>query len=527
MAGAPAVAATHKLALLVANHEGGAGLAKLRYAGRDGARLADVLDELGGFDRDDMLSVIDGDASAVISSLDDMEHKVVVAKQDGDEVVLLFYYSGHAQNGVLRLGDSTLDMATVRKRLEDSSADVRIAFVDSCGAGAMTRDKGGTLAPPFVVAVDEGLSARGQVVITSSSADEVSQESDEIQGSFFTHYLATGLRGEADRNHDGRVTLEEAYSYSYGRTVAATATTRAGAQHPTYAYDLRGAGDVTLTEPGGADVIIAFPASLAGRYFVVDLDRQLFVAEVDKSAGATSKIALPKGSYAVKKRLEAYLLLQRIGARDQGTFTVDEASMERVSFEDDYAKGTPILQASLNPSVRWSLSAGLGAQTVLDSIDNGGLFPSLPFVTLEARAHDLFRQHLLGSIDLGLGSVASVRTVDGGALGTASFAVQVTQLQAGASVLWEEKYLDDSVTLAGGARVAGLLFHHEFVDDTAPVTEQSYLTFSPGFVGIAGWSLASFIRFEAMARAHYLPYNVDEVRHLALLDGVLSIWVDF
>lgn len=530
VASAPAFARTQKLALIVANHEGGAGLPKLRYAGRDGSRLADVLDELGGFDRADMLSVIDGEAADVMRTLDEMERKVQQAKSDGDEVVFLFYYSGHAQNGVLRMGSTTLDMSVIKRHLENSSADVRIAFVDSCGAGAMTREKGGSLAPPFVVAVDEGLSAKGQVIITSSSADEVSQESDDIQGSFFTHYLASGLRGEADRNKDGRVTLDEAYGYAYGRTVAATASTRAGAQHPTYHYDLRGAGDVIVTEPGGADVVIAFPETLEGKYFVVDLDRQLFVAEVEKTSGASSRIALPKGQYAIKKRLDSHLLLQKIGAREKGVFTVDESTMERVSFENDYAKGTPILEATLSPDVGFSLSAGVGGQTIIDSIDNGGLFPSMPFVTLELRAHDFFRKDIIGSADVGIGSVQSIRVVDGGPLGVATFPVQVTELQGGVSLLYETKWLDNSVTLAGGGRMAGLLFHHKFLpleQGAPPIEEQSYLTFSPGLVGLAGWNLADWIHLEAMARAHYLPYNVDEVRHLALLDGVLSIWVDF
>lgn len=521
---------TQRFALVVANHEGGPGLPKLRYAGRDGARLADVLSELGGFERADMLSVIDGDAATVVSTMDEVERRIVDAKRAGDEVVYLFYYSGHAQNGTLRLGNTMLDMSTVKSKLETSAADVRLAFIDSCGAGAITREKGGTIAPPFVVAVDEGLSARGQVIITSSSADEVSQESDDIQGSFFTHYLATGLRGDADRNKDGKVTLDEAYGYAYGRTVAATATTRAGAQHPTYSYDLRGAGDVTLTEPGGADVVIDFPAGLEGRYFVVDLDRQLFVAEVEKNAGAPSRIALPTGQYAIKKRLDSHLLMQRLSAREKGVFTVDERTMEKVSFQDDYAKGTPILSDSLEKAIGWSLSLGLGAQTVLDSVNNGGLFPSLGFVTLEARAHNLFRSHLLGSVDLGLGSVQSIRTVDGGPLGVVEYPVQVTEVTVGGSMLWEEQLedlpvVDDGLMLAGGGRVALLSFHHQFLDE-APVSEQNYLTFSPGLVGLVGWSFADWGHVEVMARAHYLPYNVDEVRHLALLDGVVSVWFD-
>ena len=71
------------------------------------------------------------------------------------------------------------------------------------------------------------------------------------------------MRGDADRDHDGRVTLDEAYAYAYGRTVAATAATRAGAQHPTYAFDLKGAGDVVLTQPGDAFVVVEFPDDAA------------------------------------------------------------------------------------------------------------------------------------------------------------------------------------------------------------------------------------------------------------------------
>jgi uncharacterized caspase-like protein len=57
--------------------------------------------------------------------------------------------------------------------------------------------------------------ASGEVVITSSSADELSQESDEVGGSYFTHYLLSGLRGAADTSGDGEVTLDEAYRYVY------------------------------------------------------------------------------------------------------------------------------------------------------------------------------------------------------------------------------------------------------------------------------------------------------------------------
>ena len=50
------------------------------------------------------------------------------------------------------------------------------------------------------------------------------EESDLLGGSYFSHHLASGLLGDADRSADGRVTLAEAYAYAYERTVADTAS---------------------------------------------------------------------------------------------------------------------------------------------------------------------------------------------------------------------------------------------------------------------------------------------------------------
>lgn len=527
-----AFAATQKFALLIAAHNGGEGLPTLRYAGRDATRLADVLVDVGGFHRADILSVVDGDADVVLDLFDELERRVKDAKAKGDEVVVVAYYSGHAQSGALRLGDTTLQMSTMKARLEASSADVRMAFLDSCGAGEITREKGATLAAPFVVKVDEELSAKGQVIIASSSADEVSQESDDIQGSFFTHYLSSGLRGDADRDKDGRVTLDEAYAYAYGRTVAATAATRAGAQHPTYAFDLKGAGDVVLTQPGDAFVVVEFPDVLEGRYFVVDLERQLFVAEVEKQKGGASKIALPKGSYAIKKRLDSHLLMTRVNAREKGAFVVDDAVMDRVDFKDDYAKGTPIqIGATIDREVGLSLSIGAGGQATLSGVDDGGLFPSLPMIVLDARIHNLLRSSLTLDVDVGFGSVKATRTVDGGGIGVLEFPVQATLLQSGAAILWEqplEDLIGQDVVVGVGPRMAGLLYVHQFQGGDAPagLSQQTYLTFTPGLSGFVAYSPVDFAHLEVGGRASYLAYNVDDVRSLAVVEGFVSVWLD-
>jgi uncharacterized caspase-like protein len=76
--------------------------------------------------------------------------------------------------------------------------------------------------------------------------DESSQESDRLRGSFFSHHLVNALRGAADRNGDGRITLAEAYEYTHAQTLRASVQT-VSLQHPTYAYDVKGSGDPLLT----------------------------------------------------------------------------------------------------------------------------------------------------------------------------------------------------------------------------------------------------------------------------------------
>src|SRR5207245_8889318 len=155
--------------------------------------------------------------------------------------------------------------------LRSAPADVRIGLLDSCQSGAITRPKGVRTAPAFDVQQAQAASTRprGLVLIASSSADEESQESDEIGASFFTHYLASGLLGDADASGDGKVTLAEAYAYAYARTVGETAETRAGAQHPVYMYDLGGAGDVVLTELAPSRGAMVFPCAAEGVYVVL------------------------------------------------------------------------------------------------------------------------------------------------------------------------------------------------------------------------------------------------------------------
>src|SRR5690606_29662670 len=145
---------------------------------------------------------------------------------------------------------------------------VKVAVLDSCASGAFTRTKGGAMRPAFLV--DESSNVEGYAFIASSSATELAQESDRIASSFFTHYFVSGLRGGADANRDGRVTLNEAYQHAFDETVLHTESTQGGTQHPAYNMHLAGTGDVVMTDLRSTEASLVLGKDVLGRLFIRD-----------------------------------------------------------------------------------------------------------------------------------------------------------------------------------------------------------------------------------------------------------------
>jgi len=337
-----AQAAIQRFALLVANNEGAKGTQPLVFAHDDLARMQGVLTELGGYDDDRMVVVQGEQRRDLLQAFGVMRDDIAQAQAAGDEAVFLFYYSGHADDDRLQLGTTELTYDELELMLDKSGADVRLAFIDACQSGALTRAKGGTRAPSFVFDVSERLGSEGTVIITSSTGDESSQESDEIGGSYFTHYLVSGLHGAADRNHDEVVTLAEAYDYVYNETVLRTSGTRSGVQHPTFEWDLAGEGDLVLTDLDSSRATLMFSADLAGAFAVFDVTRRAFVAEVDllRGGSADRRLAIRPGRYQIQERFPTHLRVADVVVRAGDKVDVGQLAFEAVEYEDDVAKGT-------------------------------------------------------------------------------------------------------------------------------------------------------------------------------------------
>ena len=222
-----------RLALVVATGTySDPGLRRLRAPARDAADLAQVLADpgIGGF--------------AVTTVIDQPTQQIRLAVEDfldgrGTGDLLLVYLSCH---GLLdahrrlffaatdtrkdRLGSTGVEAAWVLDQLEHCRARRQVLILDSCFSGAFAHGAKGE--------ADLGLRdrflghGRGRVVLTASAATEYSFEGEPTDaaaaGSVFTAALVQGLRtGAADTDHDGHVSVDDAYAYVFDQVQAAGA----------------------------------------------------------------------------------------------------------------------------------------------------------------------------------------------------------------------------------------------------------------------------------------------------------------
>jgi Caspase domain len=505
----------HRFAVIVGNDSGGADTRPLLYARADARKVDDILTRLGGVRADDAQLLLDGTAQDLLTALTVVERRAADAKAHGERTALFVYYSGHAKDGALRLGDTRLPLDSLKARIAASPIDVRIAILDSCRSGELTRTKGARRAPAFAVQADGPRDAKGLVILTSSASDEDSQESDLIGGSYFSHHLASGLLGGADRSGDGRVTLFEAYAYAYDRTVADTAETAAGAQHPTFSYDLAGNGDLVLTDVAARREGVYLPREApSGVYFLVD-GQGFVAAEIVKDAAVDRRVALAPGHYRVKRRLADRLRVGEVDVASGQMITLDEGHLHDVAFSDDPVKGG--YRPDLALSGRWSLGVGGGFQSVFDAPTRESLFPATGLIGVELQLRNFFRRDWVWGLDFAGGGANGVV-----ALQTTAAPFHFSEVSAATSLVveWPHRHLTPFV----GGRLALLFMTRTFDDNAFP--SQFFSTLSPGVVGGATWHVARDWGVVLRARVNYLLYNVDENRSLGFWELATAVTYD-
>jgi hypothetical protein len=295
----PAENSTRRFGLFIGSNNGGRERIMLRYAVSDARVVSRVFSDMGGIASGDNTLLIEPRLRDINSHITAMNDAVTRARQSYKRTEIVFYYSGHSDEDGLLLGRERLSYRELRERISAIPSDMRIVILDSCASGAFTRAKGGVKTQPFLL--DNSSSAEGYAFLTSSSATEMSQESDSIGSSYFTHSLVAGLRGAADTVGDGRVTLNEVYRFAYTETLLKTETSMYGAQHPSYDMQVSGTGDVVLTDIKETSASMIIDQGISGRLSIRDGTDSL-IAEITKTQGKAMELGLEPGLYRITLR---------------------------------------------------------------------------------------------------------------------------------------------------------------------------------------------------------------------------------
>lgn len=357
--------AAESFAVIVGNNSGDPGEVELRYAESDAQKIYETLKDLGGFSPSNMVLLKGEQSSTLLRTLVATNDRIrSVVSNPEKQAVLFVYFSGHADATALHLGGSRFELAQLEQIVRGSSATFRVLVSDACRSGALTRVKGGEVAPPFPLVVDEKLSGEGVVFLTASSANEDAQESDELRGSFFTHAFNSGLLGAADADGDGRVTLEEAYRYAHETTVRSSSRTLAGTQHPTYRYELRGQGKIVLTDVRdvASRATLVFPE---GRTYLVMQGSQTGAVLGEVSAASRSRrLSVKRGRYFIRGRLEKHLLEGEIDAAG-GEVQVRDDRLHEVAYARLVRKGGSDVTSAHGPIAGYTFRSALNNSTGL------------------------------------------------------------------------------------------------------------------------------------------------------------------
>ena len=350
--------ATSQYAILIGANVGGPGQPQLRYAQDDARKMNEVLTELSGYSAGNIIRLNQPTPSQLIAAIDRVAARIVADQMAGKVSRVLFYYSGHAKATALNLGDNEFPLYDLRARLVGLPSKLTVVVLDACQSGAFSRIKGATPAADFSINSKSRLDATGIAVLASSTGSELSQESENLRSSYFTHHLLVGMRGAADSNRDGRVSVDEGYRYAYNQTLLATSQTAVGGQHVTLEVDLKGHGEIPLSYPQPATAKVELPKDLNGHAVVEHLRSHSVIAELEKVRGASIRIAVAPGDYRVIIRDGDQVRSCPITATAANVTEIDVTRCERVAVTAGTGKGVVRLPYESTTTVLIGLQVG-------------------------------------------------------------------------------------------------------------------------------------------------------------------------
>ena len=362
--------AATRFALLIGNNVGGIEDGALRWAEEDARRVHDVFSQLGDVAPGRALLLQGVDVDEVRAALARLRGQVEEAKRQGYRSEVFIFYSGHGDAKSLHLGSRLFPLDEFKRLIQDIPADTSVTIIDACRSRSLKsgRSKGATHGPAFDISLARDPGPVGRVLITSAGAEEIAQETDQYRSSFFTHHMLSALRGAADADSDGMVTLAEFYRYVYHHTLASSHGVTAAVQHPEMDVKLEGEGEIAMTNLKRAGSTLVLPKGVGGDFLIVDDQNGRVIAEVRKPQNESRSLALPTGRYRVQLRRGGRIFAGEVALEWGGKRRLDASVLEEQPLVAALTKGS-----ALDPSAWAFSSAGVvGTPLILSDVVAAG-----------------------------------------------------------------------------------------------------------------------------------------------------------
>lgn len=187
----------------------------LRYATNDATKFYQFLmsREGGSVSKDNICLLLNKDASKknIISKAKNLFSKA----KSNDRVI--FYYSGHGWKECFMPYDATRDgkkvlyFKDVKKIFRYAKCSTKLLFADACFAGTMKE----SIIKKQQKSKKNNKEEVNIAVMMSCKGDETSLEMGSLKQGVFTYYLIKGLEGEANRDGNKYITIQELFYYIY------------------------------------------------------------------------------------------------------------------------------------------------------------------------------------------------------------------------------------------------------------------------------------------------------------------------
>ena len=293
-------AEVQSLAIFVGVDEGLAEERTLKYASRDAESMAEVIRQLGPFDKDRIYLLTNPDLDRFRATLEEVRGRVKEMRKAGVQTLVLLYYSGHGSAEGLHLRGRNFPRQEINSLLESLESNLKVVILDACESGDFLRRKGGKFLEDREIVKQDKIGSQGTIVLSSSSRGEAAQESEDYHGAVFSHHLENGLRGMADYNSDGQVTLLEAFEYARSATRAEEIMGQTERQNPSFDFDVVGESDPVLARLERKSSRIAFEDMPAVGLEIfnaqtLEMERRVWLTGKPKAT-----FQLPSGKYLLR-----------------------------------------------------------------------------------------------------------------------------------------------------------------------------------------------------------------------------------